>query len=270
MSMTLGVLGSGSSGNSFVVRAGSTTIAIDAGFSGREQDRRLRAIAIEPESLEAVLLTHEHTDHSSGCRVWCDKWDIPLYASCGTSSFLQSRKQHPKQLISFENDRTFEIGDILISPFSVPHDACDPVGFTLHYRDCKIGIATDLGELSESAAGNLYDCDGLIIECNYENSMLRDSLRHERLKRRIAGRHGHLELTESAKALEQLVTPRTRLVLYSHISSECNSPVLAEDSGRQQLKAMGREDITFAVIPQHQVLGKFIFGEEKVDFIEPL
>ena len=268
--LTLGVLGSGSGGNSFIISDGKTAIAVDAGFSCREQELRMRQLNLKSEKLRAVLLTHEHTDHYQGCRVWCDRLNIPLYASCGTGNYLAEHTKLPRKLVCFEHDRPFEIGDFLICPFPVPHDACDPVGFSVHCGDFKLGIATDLGEISPVVAENLRDCDGLIIECNYEKTMLRDSDRNERLKRRIAGRHGHLEINDTKNALPQLITDRTRLLLYSHLSRECNSPDLAESSGREVLRQLGRTDIVFSLIPQHRALGKFIFSAGEVAFVEAI
>lgn len=266
--LTLGVLGSGSGGNSFVISNGKTAIAVDAGFSGREQEQRMRQLDLTSGKLQAVLLTHEHTDHYQGCRVWCDRLGIPLYASCGTGNYLAGHAKLPRKMVCFEHDRPFEIGDFLICPFPVPHDACDPVGFSVHCDGVKLGIATDLGEISPVVAENLRDCDGLVIECNYEMSRLRDSDRHERLKRRIASRTGHLEINDTKNALPQLITDRTHLLLYSHLSCECNSPELAENSGREALRQLGRTDIVFSVIPQHRALGKFIFSDGEVAFVE--
>ena len=265
----LGILGGGSSGNSLIISTCGATFAVDAGFSGKELLRRMSAVGFSPEELSAVFLTHEHTDHSRGCRVLCNNLSIPLFASSGTANFMYNSPTNklPEQVVVFERDNTFEFNNLLIHPFAVRHDAVDPVGFAIKTQDdFKIGIATDLGILDGNVERAVSDSDVLILECNYSPEMLRDSDRPERTKRRIAGRNGHLENSDAVKALEKLVTPRTKLVLFGHISRECNDYDFVRTIGREKLNEMGREDILFDVILQDTPLGRFELDRNNCTF----
>lgn len=263
----IGILGGGSSGNSLVIATKECTFAVDAGFSGKELCRRMNAVGISPEELEAVFLTHEHTDHSRGCRVLCNSLSLPLFASSGTAKFLYNGKKLPDKVVVFERDNTFEFNNLLVHPFAVRHDAVDPVGFTIQTQDnFKIGIATDLGILDGNVERAVCNCDVLVLECNYCPEKLRNSDRPERTKRRIAGRNGHLENSDAVNALEKLVTSRTKLVLFGHVSRECNDYSFVRTIGREKLDSMGRQDIFFDVILQDTPLGRFEFDSDNCTF----
>ena len=254
----IGVLGGGSSGNSMLISTPDCTVAIDAGFSGKELKRRMEMVGFSPESLDAVLLTHEHTDHVLGCRVLCNSYSLPLYASSGTVNFLNARNKLPQHVVAFERDNTFELNGLMVHPFAVRHDAVDPVGFALCTSNgVKIGIATDLGILDGNVERAISDCDVLVLECNYCPEKLRRSDRPERTKRRIAGRNGHLENQDAINALERVVGARTKLVLFGHVSRECNDYEFVRISGRAKLDEMQRQDIIFDVILQDHPLGRF-------------
>lgn len=263
----IGILGGGSSGNSMIISTKECTFAVDAGFSGKELRRRMAVTGFSPDDLEAVLLTHEHSDHSSGCRVLCNSLSLPLYASSGTAKFLHNSKKLPERVVVFERDNTFEFNNLLIHPFSVRHDAVDPVGFSIMTPDnFKIGIATDLGILDGNVERAVSDCDVLVLESNYCPEKLRCSDRPERTKRRIAGRNGHLENADALNALEKLVTDRTKLVLFGHISRECNDYDFVRTAGREKLDSMGRTDICFDVILQDTPLGRFELDRSNCTF----
>ena len=266
--LKIGILGGGSSGNSMIISTGCGTVAIDAGFSGRELRRRMGIVGFSPEELDAVLLTHEHTDHSLGCRVLCNSCSLPLYTSNGTARFLHKANKLPDRVVVFERDNSFELpSGLMVHPFAIPHDAVDPVGFALRTKDdFKIGIATDLGILENDVALCIADSDVLVLECNYNPDMLRDCDRPERTKRRIAGRQGHLENSDAVNALEKLVTPRTKLVLFGHVSRECNNYEYVRQLGRAKLDRMAREDILFDVILQDRPLGRFDYRDGRFTF----
>ena len=263
----IGVLGGGSSGNSMVISSGGVTIAVDAGFSGKELKKRMAAVGFSPEELKAVLLTHEHGDHYLGCRVMCNNYSLPLYASSGTVNYLRNNNKLPDKVVVFERDNTFELDDMLIHPFAVRHDAVDPVGFAIQTNDgTKIGIATDLGMLDSNVEHSLHDSDVLVLECNYCPEKLRCCDRPERTKRRIAGRNGHLENGDAVEALDKLVTGRTRLVLFSHVSRECNDYDFVRTIGRAKLDEMKRNDVMFDVIVQDRPLGRFELASGECTF----
>lgn len=258
----LGVLGSGSRGNALVVSSESGAVIVDVGFSRREIRSRMEQLHLNPERLDAALLTHEHDDHAKGCRVFCDELGIPLCTAPETARCLRRKGKLPERVIEFEPGCEFSAGGFDISPFAVQHDAVNPVGFLLRHDGVKIGIATDLGSVNMLALQRLNDCDALILESNYDERMLRDSDRELYLKRRILGRHGHLDNRDALAALDGLLTRRTRLLLLAHLSSECNSPDLVEHLFTERLREMGRGDITFGVIPQERPLGVFTLTGE--------
>ena len=190
----LGILGSGSAGNSLVlVMEDGGALIVDAGFSRRETLARLARLRISPERLIGMLLTHEHSDHSRGCRVFCDSLNLPLYTTCGTAEYLLRRGMLPSKVLTFEPGDPFLVGGFEVRSFAVRHDAAEPVGFVIGSDGVRIGVATDLGEVNAVARKNLRDCDALVLESNYDLAMLRESERQLYLKRRIAGRSGHLD-----------------------------------------------------------------------------
>ena len=169
-------LGSGSRGNSLAVRYGDQTLLVDAGFSCRELKRRLTVSGVDPGSVRAVLLTHEHSDHLSGCRVFCDEFQIPAYISSATADYLYNKKQLPERVVEFISGSDFCLPGVSVTPFSVPHDALDPVGFDFTLdNDCRIAVATDLGCMEKSIACRLYNADILVLEANYDLKMLLES-----------------------------------------------------------------------------------------------
>ena len=259
----LGILGSGSSGNSLVVvNEDGGALLVDAGFSRRETLSRLSQLGIAPERLTGMLLTHEHSDHSRGCRVLCDTFGLPLYATCGTAEYLLRRGMLPSKVLTFEPGNRFLVGSFEVRSFAVRHDAEEPVGFVLGSGGVRVGVATDLGEVNAVARRNLRDCDALVLESNYDRQMLRDSeTRPLYLKRRIAGSVGHLDNLMAAAALDELVTRRTRLLLLAHISRECNKPEIALSECARELEHLGRTDVLVEPLEQSAPTGPFDLEE---------
>ena len=261
--MKLGILGSGSGGNSLVVvDEDGGALIVDAGFSRREILARLARLGIAPERLIGMLLTHEHGDHSRGCRVFCDSLGLPLYATCGTAEYLLRRGMLPSKVLTFEPGNRFLVGGFDVRSFAVRHDAEEPVGFVLGSGGVRVGVATDLGEVNAVARRNLRDCDALVLESNYDRQMLIDSEKRPLyLKRRIAGSIGHLDNLMAASALDDLVTRRTRLLLLAHISRECNTPEIALSECMRELEHLGRSDITVEPLDQCSTTGPFALEE---------
>ena len=249
--LKIGVLGSGSKGNSLIISYGREALLVDAGFSRKEMLRRLDVMGFAPETIKCVLLTHEHTDHLSGAPVFCDTLKIPL---CAAGSVLAMKKRKnarlPEQLWSFEPGEQFAIGSFKVASFSVQHDAIDPVGFVISCGTFKIGIATDLGEVGPMVRRNLANCEVLILESNYDVDMLRNSTRADSLKNRIDGRHGHLDNRAAAAALGNLLGERSELLLLAHRSSECNTHELVHENIKNELQRLNRQDLPFAVLSQ--------------------
>ena len=248
-------LGSGSSGNSIVISNGRNAVMVDAGFSCREMKSRLARLSPAPAPIAAALITHDHSDHVKGCRVFCDELDIPAAVSLRTADFLRPKNQLPRKCFYFEPGSRFDVEDFHIRTFPVPHDAMDPVGFVIESGGFSVGVATDLGEIDNISREHLHNCDALILESNYEPDLLRNCDRPLRLKRRIAGRQGHLENRAMCAALPQLLSERTRFLMLVHISSECNHPELVERMARETLENMGRSDVELLIAPQDTPAG---------------
>lgn len=253
-------LGSGSGGNSFVVRFGENALMVDVGFSRRETVTRLRGIGVDPHCVRGALITHEHEDHIRGCRVFCDEFDIPVCIATRTAERLRHSDRLPRKLLAFEPGAEFDLGGFHIRAFAVQHDAVSPVGFQVTVDGVRIGLATDLGTVNAVARQYLRDCDCLVLESNYDLDLLLNSDRPIHLRRRIAGRHGHLDNRDAAAALGELVTGRTRLVLLAHLSSECNRPELARETALRQLHQIGADRVRCEALSQDRVFPFFDLG----------
>jgi phosphoribosyl 1,2-cyclic phosphodiesterase len=227
--LRVGVLGSGSGGNAFVVESGRHRILVDAGFASREIVRRLAVLAVEPASLEALVLTHEHTDHCRGAGRFSRRFGLPMFATAGTfdaGAFAPPCQQD--DLRTLRSGEMSEVGGFRIEPFLLPHDAREPVGMVIedeHGR--RIGLVADCGTRSHLAWARLRDLDLLVLETNHDLEMLRSGPYPWPLKQRIAGRYGHLSNREAAEGLPELLGGRLRWVVLYHLSRTNNLPALA-------------------------------------------
>ncbi len=246
----LAVLGSGSSGNSILIRNGGDALLVDAGFSLKETVSRLRAIGESPDTIKAILITHEHVDHVRGARVLADELGIATYATPSTARYMEHKKLLGERRVLFDAGSPFLIDDFAVQPFSVPHDAVDPVGFVVTIGERRIGIAMDLGVIDRLGRCRMRGCDALMLESNYDPVLLRNSKRHPRLIHRILGRNGHLSNEAALEALGDLLTESTRHLFFGHVSEECNDYALVERNALARLGEMGRSDITFAMMRQ--------------------
>ena len=225
--MRLAVLGSGSGGNAAVLEAGDTRLLIDAGLSAKQIRLRLAAVGIAPESLDGILLTHEHGDHTSGLRVLIKSLKIPIYATPATRQVVAETLPGAGWKI-FENERSFQIGTVSVDSFSVPHDAVEPVGYVFRYNEQVIGIVSDSGHITPRIIERLRDCQVLFVEANYDDALLEaDVKRPWSTKQRIASRHGHLSNAQTAELVAQLADGPLEKVILGHLSSDCNRPDVA-------------------------------------------
>ena len=250
MNFNITVLGSGSSGNAILLSTKNAGLLIDAGFSRKEILNRLKSLSISPEIIKGVLITHEHSDHVKGLRVFADHLGIPAYLTFDTAKYLENKKQLPKKKFIFDAGSPFQIADFAIHPFRVAHDAIDPVGFIISHKHINIGLALDLGHLDTLVKCRLKGCDALIIESNYDTELLKNSSRPLRLKRRIAGRLGHLSNDETLNSLHEILTDKTKALLLGHISSECNSHKLLEEKAISKLQQIKRTDVNLSILKQ--------------------
>ena len=262
MALAFTVLGSGSKGNAIAVGCDNLYVLIDAGFSRCELLRRMELANIDPGAVRAVLLTHEHADHVSGARVFCNSLNIPLCLTAKTADFLQDRRTLPNKVQVFNAGDAFLIAGFEVKSFSTMHDAIDPVGYTLARDGSKIGVATDIGVAGEGVLSALAECHALLWESNYDLEMLRNSNRPERLKRRIMSASGHLGNLDSAKALGRLLSGGVKTLVLGHVSRECNTYEIAYATALKALAALERADVALHVARQEEPLETLYIGGE--------
>lgn len=250
MKIGITALGSGSRGNAFVIQCGNEGLLVDAGFSRRDLLNRMAEAGCDPRQLKALLITHEHEDHVRGMRLFCQDYQLPACMTGRTADYLRRKKTLAERIIEFAAGTAFEVAGFKVLPFQVQHDAVDPVGFVFTRGDFKIGLATDLGSLDLLAKTRLAGSDVLILESNYDQDMLHRSDRQLYLKRRIMGRHGHLDNRAALEAMRDLITDRTKVLFLVHISSQCNCYKLVREQAEARLRELGREDIKLEVVEQ--------------------
>lgn len=239
MAIRLAVLGSGSGGNSTFIDTGSIRLLLDAGFSCRALVQRLRLIGAVPESLDAILVTHEHGDHVSGAATFARTYGVPIYCTAGTAR-AAGLEASDCDVRTVKAGEAFALDGARITPFAVPHDAAETVGFRLEADGTCLGYVTDLGHETDAVRGPLQDCDLLMVESNHDVGMLRDGPYPETVKQRVLGRHGHLDNETAADMLCDVARERTRQVILAHLSRTNNRPDLAVDTVRGRFAAHGR------------------------------
>jgi phosphoribosyl 1,2-cyclic phosphodiesterase len=244
MGVSVSVLASGSRGNCTVVRSSSTGILVDAGISCREIFKRMKAIGDDPRSLSALVLTHEHSDHVYGLAVLARKLNIPFFMTAGTHQAWQKairdeNGESPSlpKLELFSAGRGFRVGDIDIMPFTIPHDAADPVGFAMRAEGVKVALATDLGYVPASVRDHLRGCDVLVMESNHDLEMLRVGPYPWSVKQRVMSRVGHLSNDALAEFFASDYDGGATYVVLAHLSEQNNHPEIARRAAEQALGA---------------------------------
>jgi len=236
------ILASGSKGNCLFVEGASGSILVDAGLSAKETLRRLSAAGRTPDTLRAILVTHEHGDHIAGVDVLSRRLDIPVYATEGTIGELEYRCRSRDHLKSVPcgYHQTFSVDDFTIEPFATSHDATAPCGFIVRENGAILGVCTDTGVVNSEMTENLLRCDGIILESNHCPVMLKEGPYPESLKRRIRSAHGHLSNPAAAECICQLGSNVPTIVL-AHLSEINNTPEKAFASARNGLGLLFEE-----------------------------
>ena len=222
--MRFASIGSGSEGNGLVVEAGSTRVMIDCGFGVRDAAARLQRIGIAPESLSAILVTHEHSDHIGGVAAFAARHGVPVWMTFGTRTVASARFDSIDRVYGFDSHEPFVIGDLEVRPFPVPHDAREPVQFVVTDGVFRLGVLTDLGMSTPCVEQSLSGCDALVLECNHDLAMLAGSSYPQALKDRISGRFGHLHNEGAAALLGALDNSRLQHIVAAHLSQQNNTP----------------------------------------------
>ncbi len=241
------VLASGSSGNCIHVESPATALLIDAGLSARETLRRMATAGLDPARLQAICVSHEHSDHVAGLAQLHKQLGVPLYANGDTARAIRGAEHLPWNL--FTDGCPFAVGDIEILPFPLPHDAYAPVGFVLTRGAARLGVATDLGMPTQLARERLRGCQTLVLEANHDETLVHSSFRPWSLKQRILGRQGHLSNETAAALLADVAGDTLRQVFLAHLSRECNQLDLALHIVRTRLAASGLGHVR--VLPTH-------------------
>lgn len=220
---------SGSSGNSLLVKTENTNILIDAGVSSKKIETALNSINIDPSSLDGILITHEHTDHVQGLGTFAKKYDLPVFVNQKTLDAMPKQKEKisEKNINLIKIEEKFEIKDLKIKPFAIPHDAVNPCGFNIFKDNRKISIATDIGHMSNGIIKNLEDSLFILLEANYDPEVLMCSKYPYQLKTRIAGPTGHLSNEMAGKTISYLLKSGLKQAMLGHLSKESNFPELA-------------------------------------------
>ena len=237
--MKFSVLASGSGGNAYYIEAEETKILIDAGLSAREIIRRLQMVGARPETLNALVITHEHTDHIRGAGPLARRLDIPVYINAQTWRKAARVLGNISQVISFHPGQSISINDLIIETFTKSHDAVDPIGLIISLNGLRLGLITDLGRSTRLVEDRLRYCQGLIIEFNHDKDMLDQGPYPLQLKQRIKGPEGHLSNQEAGQLLGILAHEDLRCVVLAHLSQENNSPDLAYDEAQSVLNECG-------------------------------
>ena len=222
-------LGSGSRGNSVLIESDSTRILVDAGFSGSELARRLESLDRNPADVDAVVVTHEHRDHTAGIGIAARRWGWPLFMTTGTAAACENLLRGGEETQIFEPGTRFRIGDLEIHAIPTCHDAADPVAVTVTEAGSalKAAVATDLGRATMPVRAALAGCHYLVLEANHDEVRLRDAPYPWSLKQRIGGSRGHLSNHLAGDLAREILHPELGGVLLAHLSQECNEPRLA-------------------------------------------
>ena len=269
------MLGSGSAGNCALVTTDHCKILIDGGLSARQIGLRLEQCGVVPERLDGVLLTHEHGDHVCGLEVFCRRLDVPIYSNALTAEAVRSSPgyaaldRHRNWRI-FRTGAEFDICDIRVQTFPVPHDAVDPIGFAFHAGSRSLGFITDLGYATRMIVERLRDVHTLVIETNHDEKLLqKDNHRPWPVKQRIQSRHGHLSNNAAASVIEQLLPGKIERVVLGHLSRDCNTPALALGAVRGVLGQCDRTEMEVCCATQWEISARFCIGETALGAFQP-
>jgi phosphoribosyl 1,2-cyclic phosphodiesterase len=269
VSVKFTILGSGSSGNCAYLETAEARVLVDAGFSPRQIRQRLATIGRTPENLTAILITHEHSDHISGLLGIADKFQIPVYCNRATQdatiSTFKARWSKKTNLALetadtwkskidwriFATGDTFDLADLAVQTFAIPHDAQDPVGYLLRTAAGSFGFATDLGHATKLVLDRIRLANVLVLESNHDVKMLQECPRRAwSLKQRILGRHGHLSNEAAAEAAAQIMSAELRHLYLAHLSRECNKAELAHRVMQTRLQDIGATHVRMQIAAQ--------------------
>ncbi len=244
---------SSSEGNSTFIGTRGHGILVDAGCSFRALNNSLALIDTDMSGIEAIFITHEHTDHIKGLEQIVKHTKIPLFATPATAEALRANGKVPRDAVIYDAYDGYKSASFEVCAFSTSHDAADSVGYKVRYGGEYYGVCTDTGHVTGEAEKALIGCAAVLLESNYDEDMLRRNPNyHAELKRRIMSAHGHLSNTDSAEFAEKLVRGGTRHLILGHLSRENNTPATARGCAKRLLEGRGlieERDFTLNVAP---------------------
>jgi phosphoribosyl 1,2-cyclic phosphodiesterase len=263
VSFRLTILGSGSRGNCAYLETDGVRLLIDAGFSGKQIRERLATIDRTPERLDGILVTHEHSDHTQGLKVIGAKLGIPVFANRLTLDAISCQTKSKFNAKVFQTGQSFDVGDVEVETFSIPHDAQDPVGFLIRTPHGNVGFLTDLGHATRLVLDRVRPANALILETNYDLQLLQeDTKRPWSIKQRITSRHGHLSNHAAGEAARHLVSDQLQHIFMAHLSRDCNNPALAKTTVQQEINKTGARHIRIHQTEQDAPIPTLVFKKD--------
>ncbi len=247
MSLRFRVLGSGSSGNATLVEAGGTRILIDAGLGPRSLAERLESAGVDPVSLSAIFLSHEHSDHARGAAAFSAKWGVRLCGTRGTYAAVGLGAAEIAGYDVLQAGASRVVGALSVTGVAIPHDAAEPIAFLVSWEGVCFGHATDLGHVSPGVAAAFRSCAAVLVESNYDPAMLRDGPYPWSLKERIVSPVGHLSNGDVARYLDGALGPSCHSVVLAHLSEKNNHPELVRMAAETSLERSGRRDVAVTI-----------------------
>jgi len=240
-------LASGSKGNAALLEFGTTRLLLDAGLSARRLATRLEEIGVEPREITAVLLSHEHEDHTRGAELFSRRHGAPVACCWETLEAMDRSPSHFSEWAPLTAGETFDLGEVKVLPFPVPHDAAKPVGFVIEGDGLRVGMVTDLGHATTLVLERLRGCEVLMVESNHDDRMLLDGPYPWHLKQRVSGRLGHLSNRAAGEMLRHTAAENCRAVVLAHLSEKNNTPALARQAAANALASKGHGRVEMRV-----------------------
>lgn len=251
-------IGSGSSGNCHYIGYKDTNILVDAGLSGKRISTGLDEINVDANKVKGIFITHEHSDHIKGAGIISRKYDIPIFANIKTWCAMKDKlgQIEDRNMKVFENDKSYSLGDLIIRPFSISHDASDAVGYNFYADNEKMSIATDIGKITDNIRRHLYKSKLVVLESNYDPNMLMMGSYPYALKKRVMSEVGHLSNEDAANFCVELIKEGTERILLAHLSKENNFPELAYETSKgilTQNNIIVGQDVKLDVLQREEV-----------------
>ncbi len=248
-------LASGSKGNALYLGTQKTKILVDAGISGRATKQKLAELEVELDEIQAILISHDHSDHIQGLKTLAFRYGIPVLANSETAKGIYGALGDCPQFKIFTTGESFIFGDIEIHPFSIQHDTVDPVAFTFKFDGIKLGICTDLGYPTTLVKTHLQECNYMVVEANHEPAMVHACARPMVYKQRVLGRSGHLSNEACGTLLAEVMHPNLKQIHLAHLSQECNSPVTALERVHEKIG----KSVPVSIAPQNTLAERVLF-----------